>query len=121
MVEFALMFPFLALLLFAIIQYGFIFGAQATLRHAAQVTSRTMALPGADYSTAPTVACSAINSLLDCSKLSAVATNASVGGLSTDAVQVNLTYNLPLIIRFVVPNATGNTLTLRAQAVDRKN
>ncbi|NQU12162.1 pilus assembly protein [bacterium] len=122
MVEFALLLPFLALLLFAIIQYGFIFSAYITLRHGAQVTSRTMALPGASINNLSAVACTAITPMLNCANLqSAQLTPIAIGAsaTTTNAVRVTLTYNLPLIIRFVVPGATGNNLTLTAVAVDR--
>jgi Flp pilus assembly protein TadG len=46
LVEFALVVPLLALLLFAIIQYGFIFNAYMNVRHAAFVTARSVALSG---------------------------------------------------------------------------
>lgn len=119
LVEFALSLPLLALLLFAIIQWAFIFNTYMTLRHAAQVTSRTLSLSGASAD-AQTVACEAIQSTLDCANLQSVGvnTNLVVGG-STRAVEVTLTYDLPLIISFVVPNVTDNTMTLTAVAVDR--
>jgi len=47
LVEFALAAPLLFLLLLGIIQYGLIFSASLTLRHAAQVSSRTLSLAGA--------------------------------------------------------------------------
>lgn len=119
LVEFALVIPLLALILFAIIQYGFIFSAVSTLRHAAQVTSRTMSLGGASTNNASTVANAAIQPLLDPAKLQNVGVSyTTVSG--TPAVRVQLTYNLPLIIKFVVPGATGNTLTLTAEAIDRR-
>ena len=119
LVEFALVLPLLALLLFAIIQYGFIFGAYMTLRHGAQVTSRSLAFAGASTNNASAIACGAISPPLDCALLQSTAVaNTTVG--TVPAVRVTLTYNLPLIIRYVVPNATGNSLTLTAVAVDRK-
>ncbi len=119
LVEFALAAPILFLLLLGIIQYGLIFSASLTLRHGAQVTSRTLSLSGATTNNVSTVACQAISPMLDCSKLQAPqVTYPTVG--PNNAVQVKLTYNLPLIVSFVVPGASGNTLTLTATGVDRK-
>ena len=120
LVELALALPVLAVILFAIIQYGFILSTQVTLRHAAQVTSRSMTLSGANTNNVNTVAQQALGPLLDSSKLDPVDLDkTTVGG--TEGYQVTLTYNMPLIIKFVVPNATGNSLTLTATAVDRIN
>ena len=120
LVELALALPVLALILFAIIQYGFILSTQVTLRHAAQVTSRTMSLAGANTNDVDAVAQQALGPLLDAAKLDPVALNKkTVGG--TDGYEVTLTYNMPLIVKFVVPNATSNSLTLTATAVDRIN
>jgi Flp pilus assembly protein TadG len=117
LVEFALTLPLLALLLFAIIQYGFIFSAYMTLRHGAHVAARTASLPGG-ASDIQAVYCSAVSPLLDCARLgTAVVTSNTVGTLS--AVTVSNSYSLPLIIRFVVPGATGNALTISAQATYR--
>ncbi len=120
LVEFALIIPLLALVLFAIIQYALIFNVFMTLRHAAQVTSRTLALASTSTNTPTDIAKSALMPPLDPTNLVTpvgVDTNVTVG--SAPGVQVTLTYNMPLIIQFVVPNATGNTLTLTAVAVDR--
>ena len=120
MVEFALVFPLLALLLFGIIQYGFIFSAYMTLRHAANVTARTVGLAGVSAVDANAVAQNAVTPMLDSTKLGAVVVNTTTVSTANDAYSVQLTYNLPLIIKFVVPGATGNTLVLNARAVYRK-
>jgi Flp pilus assembly protein TadG len=122
MVEFALVLPLLALMLFGIIQYGFIFNAYMTLRHSAHQVARTLSLPSADMSVAnaQTIACSNIAPMLQCANLATPqVTNITVGGVG--AVRVNLSYDLPLIIRFVVPNANENgVLTIQAAATYRK-
>jgi len=123
LIEFVVTLPLLTLLLFAIIQYGFIFGAYMTLRHGAHMTARTVSLAGYDTSNTSNttaVATAAITPMLDPSNLTAVnVTTAMVGDLSAMSVQLN--YNLPLIIRFVVPNASGNNLALKANATYRKH
>jgi Flp pilus assembly protein TadG len=120
LVEFAVIIPLLALALFAIIQYAIIFNAFMTLRHGAQVTSRSFALPTTGASNATDIACQSIQTTLDCARLTAVNvdSNKNVGGIK--GVEVTLTYRLPLIISFVVPRSTNGVLTLTAVAVDRK-
>lgn len=121
LVEFALVIPLLALLLFAIIQYGLIFNSYVTLRHAAQVTSRTLSLGSTTTNSPDSIASSALMAPLLSANLQkpiGVNTNVTVGGVG--AVQVTLTYDMPLIISFVVPSATGGKLTLTAVALDRK-
>ncbi len=121
LVEFALIIPLLALMLFAIIQYGFIFNTFMTLRHGAQVTSRTLALASTTTNTPTDIACQAIQPMLDCANLTSVSVDTNVTVAGSSAVQVTLIYDMPLIIRFVVPNATSDILTLTAVATDRKN
>ncbi len=124
LVEFALAFPLLALILFAIIQYGFIFGAQMSLRHAAQITCRTLCLAGVNYDEAETrtLAEESLGPLLDAERLTTVdrtGDDYKVGG--RDAIKVTLAYDMPLIIQFVVPGASDNSITLTAAGIDRKN
>lgn len=119
LVEFALTLPLLALLLFGIIQYGFIFNAYMTLRHGMHVAARSLSLPSVTNS-AQSIVCGAVQPMLDCGRLGTptVTTN-TVGSISS--VQVSGNYGLPLIIRFVVPGAVGNTLTITASATYRRN
>jgi Flp pilus assembly protein TadG len=120
LVEFALAAPLLFLLLLGIIQYGLIFSASLTLRHAAQVSSRTLSLAGASTNNVSSIACQAISPMLDCARLQPPqVTFPTVGG--NQGVQVTLRYNLPLIVSFVVPGASGNVLQLTATGVDRRN
>lgn len=119
LVEFAMTLPLLALLLFAIIQYGFIFNAYMTLRHGMHVAARSLALPGVTNS-AKDLVCGSIKPMLDCSRLGTpTVSNTTVGSVSS--VQVTGSYGLPLIIRYVVPGAVDNTLTITASATYRKN
>ncbi len=122
MVEFALILPLVALLLFGIIQYGLIFNASMTLRHGAHYAARRAALPGADLSSdaVKTDVCSVITPLLDCNRLQSpvVTTNALVDNVR--AVTVSLTYSMPILIPFVVPQASGGTLTMHSSATFRR-
>ena len=120
--EFAIALPLLSLLLFAIIQYGFIFAAYVTLRHGAHYTARTAALAGADSGTSnmTAIAKAAITPMLDPTQLeSVVVTSNEVSGIS--AMNAQLTYDLPLIISFVVPGASSGTMVLKADATYRSN
>jgi Flp pilus assembly protein TadG len=120
MVEFALVLPLLAVLLFGIIQYGFIFNAYMTLRHGMHVAARTFALSGGVTNTPQDIVCFAVQPMLDCSRLGTpTVTSTNVGTVS--ATTVSGTYGLPLIVKFVVPGATGNTLTITASATYRTN
>src|SRR5512145_1569670 len=81
LVEFALVLPLLAVLLFAIIQYGLIFNAYMTLRHGAHVTARTLSLAGASTNNVQATACDAVQPVLDCARLaSPVVSSATIGG-----------------------------------------
>ena len=120
--EFAVCVPLLAVLLFGIIQYGFIFSAYMTLRHAASVTARTISLAGADTSSSNVTALAraAITPALNPNNLqSAAMTATNMNGV--DAYSVTLTYSQPLIIRFVVPGQSSGNLQLTTQATYRRN
>jgi Flp pilus assembly protein TadG len=115
--EFALVIPLLALVLFAIIQYGFIFGAYITLRNAAAVGAR-YAVVGNQKTIADiqTRTRNAVTPMLNVANVTAVNvnTNFSVGTLTGGATRVEVRYNLPLIIPYLVIGRTGNTLPMSA-------
>jgi len=121
LVEFALTIPLLALLLFGIIQYGFIFAAYTTLRTGASAAARyaTLSLPNPTVPQIQSYAKSAIGPMLLTNGVTAVNvnTNATVGGV-TGAKSVQINYNLELIIPFVVPGKTaGSSLESRFLAL----
>lgn len=122
LVEFAITLPLVALLLFAIIQYGLIFGSQISLRNASAVAARYAILsnPTPSATQVEDVARNALGPLLSSSNLKAleVDLNASVGGV-TGAKKVNLTYDVPLIVAFAVPGSKGNKLTISAETIMR--
>lgn len=119
LIEFAMTLPLLALLLFGIIQYGFIFNAYMSLRHGMHVAARAASLPS-PTNDVKSVACGAITPMLDCARLGNVTSSqVTIGGVS--AVRVDGSYGLPLIVSFVVPGSVGNTYTLTASATYRKN
>jgi Flp pilus assembly protein TadG len=119
-VEFALVLPLLVLLLFSIIQYGFIFSASITLRHAANATARSLALAGASTNNATAVAAQFIKPSLDTTKLAPAVVNMATISTVNDAITVQLTYNLPLIVSFAVPGSSGGKLALKSQGTYRK-
>jgi len=123
MVEFALVLPLLALVLFAIIQYGFIFSAHITLRNATAVGARyaTLSNPKPTEAQIKDVTRNAISPMLQIANITAVNVTSNVTvGATAGAYSVQIQYNLPLIIPFVVPGkSSGDTLTLSATTVMR--
>src|SRR6266404_4602112 len=93
LVEFAMALPLLALLLFGIIQYGFIFNAYMTLRHGAHQTARTLSLPSANTNSANVllIAQRAIQPMSSTYLGTPSVTPATVN-TANDAVQVQLSY-----------------------------
>ena|SRR5437867_8877245 len=116
LVEFTLVSILLVLLLFGIIQYGFIFAAYITVRNASAVGVRQLVIDKTAVSTAQTVAKNSVAPMLTPSRATATATTTNVSG--TTAQMMTVSYNLPLIFGFVVPG-TNNTFTLTATTVLR--
>jgi Flp pilus assembly protein TadG len=121
MVEFALTLPLLALMLFGIIQYGFIFAAYMTLRNASAVGARYATLGTSPKPTKQQITDVTIGAITPMLKTNGATVNVgtpTVGGQSATSVQIN--YNLQLIIPFVVPGKTsGDSLALSATSVMR--
>jgi len=118
LVEFALVLPILALLLFGIIQYGFIFSAMLTVRNASAVGARYAVVGSPSGSNVQAVATGAVAPMLNAGSATASVTPTNLAG--NTATSVTVTYNLPLIIPFVVPGKTaGGSLTLSATTVMR--
>jgi Flp pilus assembly protein TadG len=123
LVEFAFVLPLLALILFGIIQYGFIFAAYTTLRNASAVAARyaTLTNPNPTETQVKALATQAVTPMLDPKNVTAVNVNlnATVGG-QPNAKSVEIKYDLKLIIPFVVPGKTsGSSLTLKATTIMR--
>jgi len=123
LVEFALVLLPLALLLCGICQYGFIYGANMTLRNASDTAARYAVL---FTNGAPTVvqvqdfAKQAVAPMLNPTLATAtVTTNVTVGG-TNGATSVQIQYDLPLVIPWVVPGKTaGSSLSLTATTIMR--
>jgi Flp pilus assembly protein TadG len=124
LVEFALTLPLLALLLFGIIQYGFIFGAYVTIRNASSVAARYASLssPTPTVDQIRSVARGALTPMLSSNTSASVVTvntNTTVAGVG-GAKSVKIDYSLKLIIPFVVPGkSAGGSLTISATTVMR--
>ena len=123
LIEFALVLPLLALVLFAIIQYGFVLAAHIALRNATVVGARYATLqinPAPSVAQIENITKAAVASMLDTNSLTVtVNTNATVGGVAGARV-VQAQYNLRLVIPFVVPGGgPGGSVTLSATTVMR--
>ena len=115
LVEFAIALPLLVLILFGIIQYGFIFAAYITVRNASAFGARQAVI---STNNAETAAVSALGPMLNTAKGSATLSTVTVGGIPAQSMTV--TYNLPLIIPYVViGSSTPTTMVLRATTVMR--
>lgn len=122
LVEFALTVPLLVLLLFAIIQYGFIFSTYISLRNAAAVGAR-YAITGSPLPSTADVQSftrGVLGPSVQTNRVSAVNVNRNLTvGTVSGATSVQVQYNMPLIVPFVVPGRTGSTLPLSATCVSR--
>jgi TadE-like protein len=144
MIEFAFIFPVLALLVFGIIQFGMVLGADLSLRNGANVGARTAALYDTNAKVcSPTLAdpsgknsCTARYNNILATIQNAVAApingaTLGVGNLTVDdqvqvppgsgnsATKITLKYNYPLLIPWVYPGAVGGVVQLDAEATMR--
>lgn len=121
MVEFAVVSPIFAMLIFGMIQYGIIINAQISLQDTAEMTARHVVVDGdSDINSITTYAQQAMPSNLPSSNLaSPVGYNPAFVVGSVTAVRITLQYNLPLLIPFVVPGSAGGVKQLTASAIMR--
>ncbi len=125
MVEFAFVVPLLVLLLFAIIQWGFIIAAYVTLRHAAATGVRyaLQVRPTPTVTQVKDLTSNAITPMLDKLKIETGYPLVNLVDTSLDgtpsAMSVEIVYNLPLIIKYVVPGGSSGTKQLSAKAITR--
>lgn len=124
--EFALVLLPLFLVLFGIIQYGFIFAATMTVRNATVIAAR-YAMLGPTNSTnvakVQAVARQAVGPMLNPNNVTAVnvsLTNVTVGA-TNGATSVEIQYSLPLIIPWIVrgTNVSNDHLLLKATTIMR--
>ncbi|HXI84382.1 MAG TPA: TadE/TadG family type IV pilus assembly protein [Verrucomicrobiae bacterium] len=127
LVEFALVVPVLALLLCGICQYGFIYAASMTVRNATMTAARYAILSVTNIPTIGQVqdfAEHAVAPMLDPTLATAtVNTNVTVGGVG-GATSVQIQYDLPLVIPWVLrvargTNAPVSSISLTATTIMR--
>jgi len=111
MVEMALVIPVFVLILFGILQWGFIFSAKLILNNAVAVGVRNVVLYQGTEMAGENATMNALSPLdpgpavVDCVE----------GATAT----CSLTYDYPLFFAAAVPGSTGGILTLQASAVMR--
>ena len=119
-VEFALSAWLLSILLFAIIQYGFLFAAFITIRNASAVGARQATIA---TNNVPAFAKQALGPMLDPNRAGTTVTLTSTNVSGLAAWRVTVSYPVPLIPiplnKIIVPGATNNTCTLTATTVMR--
>jgi len=122
LVEFSVILPLIVLLLFSIIQYSLIFSAYLTVHNANVIAARFATLnPDSTSMTIEQIARASLVPMLQPDNLldPVIELNEVVGGIG-GAKKVQLTYELPLLLPFVVPNATEDrTFIIRTEAVMR--
>src|SRR2546425_5294128 len=89
MVEFALTLPLLALMLFGIIQYGFLFAAYITVRNASAVGARYYAINPTDANGAQTLAKNTLSPMLDKTLGTATSAQPVVAGQQAYSITVS--------------------------------
>src|SRR5687768_17347847 len=128
-VEMVLTLPVLCLLLFGIIQWGYLFGAYINVRNAAMVGARRMSLLNASADTAKAQVKLALEPLLDKDDATAcpdgggspcVVCDSDGADLNFDGVLeppfCTVNYSLKLFTPWVVPGSSGGRYTLSATA-----
>jgi len=106
-VEFALVLPILALLLFGIIEFGRGYNAKVTLTHAVREGARALAVGAAD----PEAVTRDAATSLDGSKLVVTVSTCTPGGTGTVSATYEFTYSVPLLGR--------GTIDIEAEGVMR--
>ena len=119
-IEFAFVALLLFVLLFGIIQWGFIFAANITLRNATVVGARYATLqlnPKPTTSQIQITTQGAASPMLQSNKVIVTVLDAPVS-VNTSGVSVRATYDLKLILPYAVPGkSSGGTLTLSAETI----
>jgi Flp pilus assembly protein TadG len=119
LVEFAFVFPLLAFILFAIMQYGFLFAAYITVRNASAVGARQAII---STNNVKDVAKAALSPMLDSSKApDPVLTVTNVAGAPAFAVTVTYPMSKYLMLPFTLPpfNKSNTNRMLSATTIMR--
>ena len=124
MVEAAIVFPVLLFLVFGAIQWGMIVSAYINLRSASATAARAAVLHDLGSTSnevqqkVADIAASAIQPQLNPSRLT-VAIDDTVQVAGDPGVKVELSYNFPVTLRFVVPGASGGNFRISAATTMR--
>ncbi len=123
MVELAILMPILTVILFGILQFGLLFAGYLTIQNAAVVCVRFAALSNqnASASDLEALARDSIVPMLEPANLRppVIDMNSTIGGVG-GAKRVELTYDMPLLFPFLVPQAGGQLVfPIHATAVMR--
>ena len=134
MMEFALIIPFFAIIIFGIIQWGLIFYQHINLKQASAIAARASILDGSTIVGSCNDAAfeTAVENRLIAALTSSphVPTRANIQvscididpnpAFTENATNVQISYDMPLLFSFVVPNANANgTLTLNMTTIMR--
>ncbi len=122
MVEMAIIAPVLALMLLGFVQIGLIVIAKIGIHNAATVAARYAVLDGVSKNQAdiddaverslpPTISFSDIN--ID------YRDDYPIGTGTDEATRVLVTYDMPLMVPYVIPNSSGGILTIEAASIMR--
>lgn len=121
LLETALTLPFLFTLLFGVIQFGLILAARINIQDASAIGARNEALYGGGGLDA--VVKSSLSAWIDPLDVTVTPTPVCVGvcpvGAPTNATRVQVSYNMPLLIPFVVPSSVGGRLVINAETTMR--
>lgn len=117
MVEFAVVLPFLITVLFGLIQYGYLFAAYITVKNASAVGARCAITTGCPSVVNTTQ--QAVQPLLNPANASVTFNSNYLITGTTYGKRVDVTYPLPLFVRFLVPGSVGGNFTLRATTISR--
>lgn len=121
MVEAAVVMPVLILFIFGLIQYGLIFATQLSLEHAALVGARhaTLYNPNTTTQEVENVVRSVSMPFIDQNAMTVNVNLNYSNGTVSGARQVRITYALPIFVKLIVPQVSGNTYPLSAQSIMR--
>jgi Flp pilus assembly protein TadG len=116
-VEFAVLLPVFALLLFGIVQYALLFTAYITIRKASDAGARQAIVSNMTTNNIVEVARSAVGPLLNPGSLTVTSTATNMNG--RPGMVVNVSYPFQLIIPYIVPgrDASTSTRTITAKTV----
>ena len=120
--ETALVLPILTMLIFGIIQFGWILAAYINLRNATAVAARYAVLyPAPTVQNIRDVAKGAVEPMLDSARVQDpvdVDQSYSVGGIGS-ATKVEITYDLPLFIPLPIPGVVNGNYQMTVSTVMR--